>query len=75
LSLLGALQVLRNIGILSRKGERMPWFRRLRERNRTGSSSGTELRYSSIAFGSFDTSVTMTSSKRRDNYCVAGQTA
>jgi membrane protein DedA with SNARE-associated domain len=27
LSLLGALQALRNIGILSRKGERMPWLR------------------------------------------------
>ena len=33
---LGPLQVLRNIGILSRKGERMPWFR--------GCAKGRELR-------------------------------
>src|SRR5438034_2296304 len=36
----GALQVLRNIGILSRKGERMPWFR--------GCAKGTALDHQAV---------------------------
>jgi hypothetical protein len=34
------LQVLRNIGILSRKGERLPWFR--------GCTKGTALDYQAV---------------------------
>jgi hypothetical protein len=37
---LGLLQVLRNIGILSRKGERMPWFR--------GCAKGTALEHQTV---------------------------